>query len=792
MRRILCCLLMAATLLACGSKEARRDGFFDNGLKYEREGRYAEARLEARNVIKLDPNHAGAYLLLARCALKEQNWREAFGAFQRASELAPTSVEALLGLGRLYLLSGETGKAEVSAGQILALEPASLDARLLRAGAMLRSKRFDEARTQLDEVFAKEPANEDAFLALSVIHAEQGRGGEARAVVDRGLAARPDSRALHFRAASLAADQGDFAPAEAHLLKLRALDPDNRGVMVLLASLYERMGSADRVEGILRDLMTAEPESEEARLRLTEYLLRTGKGEEALSVLGEAPKGPTPKLRLARAAALMASGRAAEAEQTLSDLAADKDAGPAGVDAQLRLSEIRLRRGDRDGALAMVDEALRRNPGDTRGHAARGRILLIMNRPEEALGELRVALHDSPDDAAAAILMSKAQLGTGNALSAQETLRAALERKPAVAELRLELAAIHESQGNPDAAIGVLQAAAVHGDMTPQLLFAMGNIEARRANFDAAEMYFRQAAETDRARVPALLRIATLQAARKNWDAARATLDGVLREAPDARGAAELMVRLEFEAGGAQAALEWARAWSASRPADAVAADLLGRTAMNLKEYALAEDAFREAARRDPVSTVSAMRLAGLKAATGKRDEAVADCRAALAKTPDSVPESLLLAQLLQLGGEHAEAEQIYRRLLELYPQQRMLNNNLAYSIVSDPAATPERLAEALSLAEKAAVTGDPAASDTLGWIHYRLGDRQTALIHLRKAHEALPGDPSVTYHLARALADEGHKAEAKALLEGMLKGKADFPEYAAARELLGALGGQG
>lgn len=73
MRILLCWIMITIMLTACGSKESRRDSFFQNGLKMEQEGRTAEARIQAKNVLKLDPNHAGAYLLLARCALKEQN-----------------------------------------------------------------------------------------------------------------------------------------------------------------------------------------------------------------------------------------------------------------------------------------------------------------------------------------------------------------------------------------------------------------------------------------------------------------------------------------------------------------------------------------------------------------------------------------------------------------------------------------------------------------------------------------------------------------------------------------------
>jgi predicted Zn-dependent protease len=180
------------------------------------------------------------------------------------------------------------------------------------------------------------------------------------------------------------------------------------------------------------------------------------------------------------------------------------------------------------------------------------------------------------------------------------------------------------------------------------------------------------------------------------------------------------------------------------------------------------------------------MRLAALKAQTGQLDAAIADTRASLARKPDSMAEAVLLGQILQRAGQHAEAEGIYRRLLERQPGLRAVNNNLAYAIASDPAATPERLAEAL--ATSASASGDPTALDTLGWVHYRLGDRPAALTHLRKAHEALPDEPSVTYHLARVLADEGQSAEARALLQALLQRKADFPEHAEAKALLDSI----
>jgi Tfp pilus assembly protein PilF len=163
----------------------------------------------------------------------------------------------------------------------------------------------------------------------------------------------------------------------------------------------------------------------------------------------------------------------------------------------------------------------------------------------------------------------------------------------------------------------------------------------------------------------------------------------------------------------------------------------------------------------------------------------MAECRVALDKNPDSVPEALLLGQLLQLGGDAAEAETIYRKLLARHPDLLPAANNLGYLLASHGAPTAEQLTEALALATKASAGGDPSALDTVGWVHYRLGDKDAALQFLRKAHESLPDDPAVTYHLARVLADLGQTGEARGLLTALLARTQDFPELAQARELL-------
>ncbi len=788
MQRWVWFIALCVMLGACGSKEDRRDGFFNNALSLESSGRMAEARVQARNVVKLDPNHVGAYLLLARCALHDQNWRDAFGNYQRAVELERDNVEALLGTGRLYLLSGETAKAEEAAAKILQKDPESLDGKLLQAGAILRSGRLDQAADLLTAILHSNPESEDALVAMSVVHAESGRLEEALKVVEAGLVADPSSRALLFRAAGLAADAGQFTVAEERLRKLIDLDPDNAGLRLLLVALYDRQGDKAKVENLLAELLASDPASEDARLRLVDFLMRQGRAQEALELIRQTPDGPTPKLRLAMSGVHMAKGEGEEALALLTALADDAGAGPLALEARLRLAELLLRRGDQAGAMLQVDLVLARNPGDFKAHAFRGQLLMMAGRFEEAVGEFRVAANESPDDQALAILLARAQFAQGNTLLGLESLRAFLGRSPQSVPVRMELAALHERQGQAEDALKVLREGLVGENPPVELELAMGDIEARRQRLDAARDHFLRASEIERIRPPALLRLARLEALRQNWDEARTRFAEFAQAYPDDMGGAEGMVAVEFAAGRSAEAVTWAQQRAALRPDDALAADLLGRALLRAGRTAEAEEAWREAQRRAPEWTTPSTRLAQLLAGSDRADEAIAEARSALAKNPGAVAEALLLGQLLQHAGQEDEAETIYRGLLQKHPQIKPAANNLAYLLANRPQVSPDMLREALDLATMAASSNDPMAVDTLGWVHYRLGDLQTAQDYLRQAHEVLPEDPAVTYHLAQVLADQGHTAEARELLARIMEQGGSFYERPAAKALLDRL----
>ena len=107
----------------------------------------------------------------------------------------------------------------------------------------------------------------------------------------------------------------------------------------------------------------------------------------------------------------------------------------------------------------------------------------------------------------------------------------------------------------------------------------------------------------------------------------------------------------------------------------------------------------------------------------------------------------------------HGEMERLLQRVIALKPDNAHAHNALGYSL----ADRSVRLAEAKSLIEKAMkmAPGDPFIVDSMGWVEFRMGNRDEALRWLRQAYAARP-DTEIAAHLGEVLWAAGKRDEAR------------------------------
>jgi Flp pilus assembly protein TadD len=134
----------------------------------------------------------------------------------------------------------------------------------------------------------------------------------------------------------------------------------------------------------------------------------------------------------------------------------------------------------------------------------------------------------------------------------------------------------------------------------------------------------------------------------------------------------------------------------------------------------------------------------------------------ALAKNPDNLSLLYDTAMAAERTNRLAEMEQNLRRVIELKPDYAHAYNALGYTF----ADRNTRLPEALQLIEKAheLSPSDPYILDSLGWVHFRMGDLKRAREHLERAYNAKP-EAEVAIHLAEVLWVSGDQSGARKLL---------------------------
>ncbi len=128
-------------------------------------------------------------------------------------------------------------------------------------------------------------------------------------------------------------------------------------------------------------------------------------------------------------------------------------------------------------------------------------------------------------------------------------------------------------------------------------------------------------------------------------------------------------------------------------------------------------------------------------------------------KFPDDVDLIYEQSMMAEKLNRLADMERLLRRVIELKPDHQHAYNALGYSL----AERNLRLPEARTLIKKALELspGEPSITDSLGWVEYRLGNREEAVRLLREAYRGQP-DAEIAAHLGEVLWVSGQTEEAR------------------------------
>jgi tetratricopeptide (TPR) repeat protein len=414
-------------------------------------------------------------------------------------------------------------------------------------------------------------------------------------------------------------------------------------------------------------------------------------------------------------------------------------------------------------------EALRLEPGRLPVVVRLGQLALETRDPKKAEGWFRKALAANADLGAArrglvVALLRQRQIG-----SALNEAREATRRDPKDLDAKILLAQIYLDMGRATAAEAVLDEALAAAPDSAQALQAQGLVKLDLGKADEAEKIFEKVVQQDPKSLSARMGLAIVERARGRLDEAAAEMEAIAKERPD-------LPVTHFE---------------------------LGRTRLMQRQIEPAMRAFDRAEQTSPDPAVTRARAAGLLAAAGERDRAIAKAQASLASTNAAPLARAVLARLYLEKGQPDLAERELQaaakdapqsvparlQLARFYLAQRRPADAVAAAQEAEKLAprTPEPLAvqidayiaqgkadDAVATAARLrALQGNTAFAYTLyGVVNEKAGRPADALAAYQTALDKEPHQLAAARARANLLERQSRGPEARELLETTAQGR--------------------
>ena len=208
---------------------------------------------------------------------------------------------------------------------------------------------------------------------------------------------------------------------------------------------------------------------------------------------------------------------------------------------------------------------------------------------------------------------------------------------------------------------------------------------------------------------------------------------------------------------------------------------------------------------------------------SGERDEGIAYMRDAITKAPAlSVQFYYVLADMYRLNKQYVEGEEVFRQAIKQFPTD--INLHFEYGLYFEKIKQPDRamevMLEVLKLAPDNALTlnyigytwadrgenldqaldyikraveqrpNDGYVRDSLGWVYYKMGEFDMAVVELYAATELVPEDPAIREHLGDAYLKAGELDKAVVQYEQAVSLFKDAKKRAFTRQKIAELQG--
>jgi putative PEP-CTERM system TPR-repeat lipoprotein len=539
--------------------------------------------------------------------------------------------------GQLAMLENRPAEAQAAFDRAIAADPALIEPMLGRVDSLAAQGQFDVASQEMDAFLKRNPQSGRGWLLKGTLAARAGDSAGAAAAFataierNRGMSRQQRVQAHVARLESLLA-QGQLDAARSALAALKAVAGDMPIVSLMRARLALADGDTSTAVNELRNFTRAAPQHMPGRLLLVAALQEQGNLEQAF---GEAARTVSEfagkdEPRLALASVQLSMGRAADAEETLRPLIAQSPPNPMAIAI---LAEIRMRSGDSDAGILLMEQGVARNSGNP---------------------GLKLQL-------------AAAYLSTGDARRALQVLDTVTGQDMSAARDRLHAIATAALQGASSVARELEAATKRHPEDIDLVLMAVA-YAANSGHLDEARDQLHRALQAHPHNLPLLQALARLEISAGRPAEAEKLVKEALEKAPDDPVLMAMMAAIAGQRGQESEVDAWLSRARMANPGSLGVSLALARRAMVRGEPAEARRILSEAVRQSPTDVEARVVLAELVASQGDATQAIAQLRTAAVQFPDSPLIPLSMSRIQLAAKDTAAARTSLQKALNLSP----------------------------------------------------------------------------------------------------------------------------
>lgn len=783
---------LIAALSGCDSPEERAQAYIESGKAHLASGETTLASLDFRNALQIDDKLVPAWYGLVEIEERQSNWEKVIGLLRKIIELDPSHLDAQIKYGKILLLAGQLDKALESSDTALKLDSTSAASQALRAAVLFKLDDPAGAVKFAKAALASDSGNIDA---LTVLVAERLTANDTRTALsylDDGLKHNTKNVALHLIKIQTLDSIAKGKEAEAVFRHLVTLYPKRPEFRKALSRYLMRQNRLDDAETEIRALATDYPDDAEIQIDVVRFLNSTKGAAAATDELNTLIAGNPSIYRFQFALAHLQrnQGDADGAYETLKKIAQIETDKESRHTAKTQIAEALLNEKKLDEASRWLEEVLAADKRHLRALLLRAAIQIERRKLDPAIADLRAVLKDSPQTTRALILLARAHQLNGSIELADDRLANAFRVSSANTEVGLHYVRFLRQNSRLNRAEDVLVTVLARDPRDVRVLRTLAQVRLAQENWPGAQEVAEELAKISSEKATAHNILGRALEGQNKIDQSIEFFQRAHDTSPLTRRPIVSLVRAYVRSGRRDDAKRFLESVLETNALNVQALVLLARVQMLEKDGVEAAEAlFKRALAEAPDDIFAYRELAQFFRAQERFDDAKSTIAAGLAKQSDSPSLRLILAGIYEQQGQIEQAIGEYESLHEKQPNSDIFANNLA-SLLSEYRNDKDSIQRAYTLAKRFRDSSVPHFKDTLGWIHYRLGEFERAKPLLKDAVKGQPNLPIFRYHLGMAhLAanemDTGYKELRKALA---LSKKHPFPQRDKVREILASI----